>query len=231
MTTTGRASRRPGAWSPTPGAYLCGPRRLTPVTKDEKDDPKPNPNPPEKPEKHRTDAADLGLHLGRRGRGDDPMLFRWLVACLLFGARISQERAAAAFAELDRDGVLTPSGSRMPRRAPGRAPRRRRYTRLRRHEGRRAACSADATCWTATTGGCRAARGRDSSRRSPRGSRSSRASARSRPTSSCATPRRLAPLRTAASLAGSTDEDGLGPSAVGAGPVERDERPVRRERR
>lgn len=61
-----------------------------------------------KDKKDRTDAADLGLHLGSRGRGDDGVLFRWLVACLLFGARISQERAAAAFAELDGDGVLTP---------------------------------------------------------------------------------------------------------------------------
>ena len=57
--------------------------------------------------KDRTDAADLGLDLSG---GDDATLFRWLVACLLFGARISQDRAAAAFAELDGDGVLTPQG-------------------------------------------------------------------------------------------------------------------------
>ncbi|GAB2597116.1 HhH-GDP family DNA glycosylase [Microlunatus antarcticus] len=56
-------------------------------------------------DKDRTDAADLGLDLGGN---DDAVLFRWLVACLLFGARISQDRAAAAFAELDGDGVLTP---------------------------------------------------------------------------------------------------------------------------
>ncbi|GAA3579507.1 hypothetical protein GCM10022197_41260 [Microlunatus spumicola] len=59
--------------------------------------------------KDRTDAADLGLDLTRGApAGDDATLFRWLVACLLFGARISQERAAAAFHQLDDDGVLTP---------------------------------------------------------------------------------------------------------------------------
>ncbi len=59
--------------------------------------------------KDRTDAADLGLDLsGQHGKGDDATLFKWLVACLLFGARINQDRAAAAFAELDADGVLTP---------------------------------------------------------------------------------------------------------------------------
>lgn len=60
--------------------------------------------------KDRIGAADLGLDLssGKGDRGDDAVLFRWLVACLLFGARINQERAAAAFAELDGDGVLTP---------------------------------------------------------------------------------------------------------------------------
>ena len=64
-----------------------------------------------KDKKDRTDAADLGLDLsGSPGQGDDATLFKWLVACLLFGARISQERAAAAFAELDGDGVLTPQG-------------------------------------------------------------------------------------------------------------------------
>lgn len=59
--------------------------------------------------KNRTDAADLGLDLASGpAPGDDATLFRWLVACLLFGARISQERAAAAFHRLDDDGVLTP---------------------------------------------------------------------------------------------------------------------------
>ena len=60
-----------------------------------------------KDKKDRTDAADLGLDLSS---DDDAGLFRWLVACLLFGARISQDRAAAAFAELDGAGVLTPTG-------------------------------------------------------------------------------------------------------------------------
>jgi endonuclease III len=56
--------------------------------------------------KDRTGAPDLGLDLSSN---DDATLFRWLVACLLFGARINQERAAAAFAELDSAGVLTPT--------------------------------------------------------------------------------------------------------------------------
>ena len=55
--------------------------------------------------KDRTDASDLGLDLSRN---DDTSLFRWLVACLLFGARINQELAVSAFRELDGDGVLTP---------------------------------------------------------------------------------------------------------------------------
>ena len=58
-----------------------------------------------KDEKDRTGAADLGLDVST---DDDAALFKWLVACLLFGARINQERAAAAFHELDADGVLTP---------------------------------------------------------------------------------------------------------------------------
>ena len=56
--------------------------------------------------KDRTDASDLGLDLSS---DDDAELFRWLVACLLFGARISQEIAASAFRTLDGDGVLTPA--------------------------------------------------------------------------------------------------------------------------
>ncbi|MGI3782653.1 MAG: hypothetical protein ACRYG2_17970 [Janthinobacterium lividum] len=56
--------------------------------------------------KDRTDAADLGLDLSSN---DDATLFRWLVACLLFGARISQERAAAAFTGLDSSGLLVPA--------------------------------------------------------------------------------------------------------------------------
>lgn len=50
-------------------------------------------------------AADLGIELGPRKDGD---LFRWLVACLLFGARISQDIAARTFHALDDHGVLTP---------------------------------------------------------------------------------------------------------------------------
>ena len=41
--------------------------------------------------KDRIHARDLGIDLD--GNADD-QLFRWLVACLLFGARISQEIAA-----------------------------------------------------------------------------------------------------------------------------------------
>lgn len=55
--------------------------------------------------KNRTGAADLGIDLSDRS---DAELFRWLVACLLFGARIRQEIAADAFRALDGDGVLTP---------------------------------------------------------------------------------------------------------------------------
>jgi hypothetical protein len=58
---------------------------------------------PEK--KDRLGPADLGLDLGR---GTDAPAFRWLIACNLFGARISQEIAAAAYRELDELGVLTP---------------------------------------------------------------------------------------------------------------------------
>ncbi len=56
--------------------------------------------------KDRTGAGDLGLDLSGNA---DAELFKWLVACLLFGARISQEIAADAFRALDADGVLTPA--------------------------------------------------------------------------------------------------------------------------
>jgi hypothetical protein len=49
--------------------------------------------------------ADIGLDLGT---GTDAPAFRWLIACNLFGARISQDIAARAFRELDHLGVLTP---------------------------------------------------------------------------------------------------------------------------
>lgn len=54
----------------------------------------------------RLGPADLGLDLGR---GTDVPAFRWLVACELFGARIRQEIAARAYAELHHLGVLTPT--------------------------------------------------------------------------------------------------------------------------
>jgi hypothetical protein len=55
--------------------------------------------------KHRITATDLHIDLTK---GTDAQVFRWLVACLLFGARISQDIAARAYAELDQLGVLTP---------------------------------------------------------------------------------------------------------------------------
>jgi endonuclease III len=53
----------------------------------------------------RTGAKDLGIDLDK---GTDAQIFRWLVACDLFGARISQDIAARAYHELDRLGVLSP---------------------------------------------------------------------------------------------------------------------------
>ncbi len=55
--------------------------------------------------KDRIGPDDLGID---PAKGTDTQLFKWLVACLLFGRRISQEIAARAFAELDKDGVLKP---------------------------------------------------------------------------------------------------------------------------
>jgi hypothetical protein len=55
--------------------------------------------------KHRITATDLHIDLAK---GTDAQVFRWLVACLLFGARISQDIAARAYVELDKLGVLTP---------------------------------------------------------------------------------------------------------------------------
>lgn len=52
--------------------------------------------------KARIGPAELGIKLGPRS---DAAVFRWLVACHLFGARISQDIAARAFGELDRAGV------------------------------------------------------------------------------------------------------------------------------
>lgn len=53
----------------------------------------------------RIGPADLKIRLSARS---DKEVFRWLVACQLFGARISQEIAARTFAELDRAGMTRP---------------------------------------------------------------------------------------------------------------------------
>lgn len=55
--------------------------------------------------KKRVGPCDLGIHLTARSNKE---AFRWLVACQLFGARISQDIAARAFAELDRAGFTRP---------------------------------------------------------------------------------------------------------------------------
>lgn len=55
--------------------------------------------------KARIGPAELGIDLGA---GSDAAVFRWLVACQLFGARISQDIAARTYRELDKAGVLTP---------------------------------------------------------------------------------------------------------------------------
>lgn len=56
-------------------------------------------------QKERIGASDLDIDLSR---GEDSQTFKWLVACDLFGRRISQDIAAATFQELDRAGVVTP---------------------------------------------------------------------------------------------------------------------------
>ena len=55
--------------------------------------------------KERIGPKDLGID---PSTASDAEAFRWLIACDLFGARISQEIAARAFAELDAAGMLTP---------------------------------------------------------------------------------------------------------------------------
>ena len=55
--------------------------------------------------KHRISASDLGIDLSG---GSDKEVFRWLIACQLFGERISQDIAARTFGELDKAGYLTP---------------------------------------------------------------------------------------------------------------------------
>jgi endonuclease III len=55
--------------------------------------------------KDRIGPHDLGVD---PAKGTDTQLFKWLVACELFGRRISQDIAARAYRELDKDGLLTP---------------------------------------------------------------------------------------------------------------------------
>lgn len=52
---------------------------------------------------------DLGITLSA---SSNVQVFRWLVACQLFGARISQEIAARAFRELDKAGMTRPQALR-----------------------------------------------------------------------------------------------------------------------
>lgn len=55
--------------------------------------------------KDRTGPGDLGIDLSK---GSDAAAFKWFVACQLFGARINQEIAARAYAELDDAGLTSP---------------------------------------------------------------------------------------------------------------------------
>jgi endonuclease III len=50
-------------------------------------------------------AGDLGIDLGA---GTEKALFRWLLACLLFGKPIQQEIARNAFLEFDHAGLDSP---------------------------------------------------------------------------------------------------------------------------
>ncbi len=50
-------------------------------------------------------SRDLGIALRS---GKDSELFKWFVACLLFGKPIQQEVARRAYVELARDGLVTP---------------------------------------------------------------------------------------------------------------------------
>lgn len=56
--------------------------------------------------KARIGPRELGIDLSG---GSDKELFRWLVACQLFGERISQEIAAKTFTELDKAGYTAPA--------------------------------------------------------------------------------------------------------------------------
>lgn len=55
--------------------------------------------------KARIGPKELGIKLDKP---TDAAVFRWLIACQLFGARISQDIAARTFGELDKAGLLTP---------------------------------------------------------------------------------------------------------------------------
>jgi endonuclease III len=55
--------------------------------------------------KEKIGAEDLGIDLADNS---DTEAFRWLVACLLFAARINSKIAAEAFRALDKDKILTP---------------------------------------------------------------------------------------------------------------------------
>ena len=55
--------------------------------------------------KARIGPADLGIDLST---GSGKEVFKWLIACQLFGERINQEIAAKTFIELDQAGYTTP---------------------------------------------------------------------------------------------------------------------------
>lgn len=61
------------------------------------------------PSGNKIGAGDLGIALSA---SSNIQVFRWLVACRLFGARISQDIAARAFGELDRAGLTRPQALR-----------------------------------------------------------------------------------------------------------------------
>jgi endonuclease III len=58
-----------------------------------------------KTKRARIGPADLGIDLSG---GSSKEAFKWLIACQLFGERISQEIAAKTFIELDKAGYTTP---------------------------------------------------------------------------------------------------------------------------
>jgi endonuclease III len=55
--------------------------------------------------KARIGPGDLGIDLSD---GSGQQVFKWLIACQLFGERISQEVAAKTFTELDKAGYTSP---------------------------------------------------------------------------------------------------------------------------